>query len=69
MMLKDIARVMQMHPAKCHRYLVSLIRKNYARKLSDGRYGLGDRVNALSSTRPHGIQPKQYLRAADTYRQ
>ena len=50
MMLKDIAQVMQMHPAKCHRYLVSLIRKNYARKLGDGRYGLGDRVNALGHT-------------------
>ena len=33
MMLKDIAEAMQMHPAKSHRYLVSLIRKNYARKL------------------------------------
>ena len=49
MMLKDIAQAMQMHPAKSHRYLVSLIRKNYARKLSDGRYGLGDRVNVLGA--------------------
>lgn len=49
MMLKDIAQVMQMHPAKCHRYLVSLIRKNYARKLGDGRYGLGERINALAA--------------------
>ncbi|PYE39198.1 IclR family transcriptional regulator [Psychrobacter fozii] len=48
MMLKDIAEAMQMHPAKCHRYMVSLIRKNYARQLNDGRYGLGIRVNALS---------------------
>lgn len=47
MMLKDIAQAVQMHPAKCHRYLVSLIRKNYARKLSDGRYGLGARGNSL----------------------
>ena len=50
MMLKDIAQAMQMHPAKVHRYLVSLIRKDYARKLSDGRYGLGARVNALGHT-------------------
>lgn len=50
MMLKDIAEAMQMHPAKVHRYLVSLIRKDYARKLSDGRYGLGNRVNALGHT-------------------
>ena len=50
MMLKDIAQAIQMHPAKCHRYLVSLIRKSYARQLSDGRYGLGDRVNALGHT-------------------
>lgn len=47
MMLKDIAQSMQMHPAKMHRYLVSLIRKDYARKLSDGRYGLGNRGNTL----------------------
>ncbi len=50
MMLKDIAQAIQMHPAKCHRYLVSLIRKSYASQLSDGRYGLGDRVNALGHT-------------------
>ena len=50
MMLKDIAQAMQMHPAKCHRYLVSLIRKNYAQQLNDGRYGLGDRVNAIGHT-------------------
>ena len=50
MMLKDIADAMQMHPAKSHRYLVSLIRKHYARKLDDGRYGLGTRVSALGHT-------------------
>ncbi len=50
MMLKDIAQNVQMHPAKCHRYLVSLIRKNYARKLSDGRYGLGIRGSLLGHT-------------------
>lgn len=49
MMLKDVAQAMQMHPAKCHRYLVSLIRKNYARQLSDGRYGLGDRVHTMGA--------------------
>ncbi len=50
MMLKDIAQNVQMHPAKCHRYLVSLIRKNYARQLSDGRYGLGIRGSLLGHT-------------------
>lgn len=50
MMLKYIAHKMQMHPSKMHRYLVSLIRKDYARKLDDGRYGLGTRVNALGHT-------------------
>lgn len=48
MMLKDIAHVAQMHPAKAHRYLVSLIRKGYARQLDDGRYGVGIRLNNLS---------------------
>lgn len=50
MMLKDIAQAMQMHPAKMHRYLVSLIRKKYARQLDDGRYKVGERVNALAYT-------------------
>ena len=48
MMLKDVAHVAQMHPAKVHRYLVSLIRKDYARQLEDGRYGVGIRLNSLS---------------------
>jgi len=50
MMLKEIGQAAQMHPAKTHRYLVSLIRKGYARQLEDGRYGLGERVNALGHT-------------------
>ena len=47
MKLKDIAAAMQMHPAKIHRYLVSLIIKNYAEQLDDGSYTLGNRVDAL----------------------
>lgn len=50
MMLKEIGLAAQMPPAKTHRYLVSLIRKGYARQLEDGRYGLGERVNALGHT-------------------
>ena len=61
MMLKDIAEAMQMHPAKCHRYLVSLIRKDYARKLDDGRYGLGDRVNTLASLGHTGLNQSNIL--------
>lgn len=48
MMLKEVAQALQMHPAKCHRYLVSLIRKGYASQLDDGRYRLGARVDALA---------------------
>lgn len=61
MMLKDIAQVMQMHPAKCHRYLVSLIRKGYARKLDDGRYGLGNRVNNLAALGHSGLSQNNIL--------
>ena len=61
MMLKDVAQAMQMHPAKCHRYLVSLIRKNYARQLSDGRYGLGDRVHALGAMGHTGFNQNNIL--------
>lgn len=48
MMLKEIAQAIDMHPAKVHRYLVSLIRKDYAKQIEDGRYALGNRVNSLS---------------------
>lgn len=61
MMLKDIAQNVQMHPAKCHRYLISLIRKNYARQLSDGRYGLGVRVNALAALGQTGFNQNNIL--------
>ena len=33
-----------MHPAKVHRYLVSLIRMEYAKQLDDGQYALGDQA-------------------------
>jgi len=61
MMLKDIAETMNMHPAKSHRYLVSLIRKNYACKLEDGRYGLGDRVHALAALGYTGLNQNNIL--------
>lgn len=51
MKLKDIASTLQMHPAKTHRYLVSLVLKNYAEQLDDGSYGLGMRVDALRQAR------------------
>ncbi|HBH33486.1 MAG TPA: IclR family transcriptional regulator, partial [Psychrobacter sp.] len=47
MMLKEIAHAVDMHPAKVHRYLVSLIRKNYAKQIEDGRSELGARVNSI----------------------
>jgi DNA-binding IclR family transcriptional regulator len=55
MMLKELSEVLSMHPAKVHRYVVSLIRKGYAEQLSDGRYSMGERahafgVNALKRT-------------------
>jgi predicted transcriptional regulator len=55
MMLKELSEVLSMHPAKVHRYVVSLIRKGYAQQLTDGRYSLGERahafgVNALKRT-------------------
>lgn len=46
-MLKDLATTLSMHPAKVHRYVVSLIRKGYAKQLHDGRYSLGERAYSL----------------------
>lgn len=48
MMLKELAENLSMHPAKVHRYVVSLVRKDYAKQLSDGRYSLGDRAHYLA---------------------
>ncbi|KAF1021349.1 MAG: Transcriptional repressor IclR [Acinetobacter bereziniae] len=42
--LKELSSKLEMHPAKVHRYLVSLIRMNYAKQLEDGQYALGDQA-------------------------
>ena len=42
--LKDLSSKLEMHPAKVHRYLVSLIRMEYAKQLDDGQYALGDQA-------------------------
>ncbi|MCU4389103.1 IclR family transcriptional regulator [Acinetobacter courvalinii] len=42
--LKELSSRLDMHPAKVHRYLVSLIRMNYAKQLEDGQYALGDQA-------------------------
>lgn len=61
MMLKDIAQAAQLHPAKAHRYLVSLIRKGYACQLDDGRYALGSRVEALAALGHSGLNQHNLL--------
>jgi DNA-binding IclR family transcriptional regulator len=45
MMLKDIAKNANVHPAKAHRYMVSFIRKGYVAQDASGLYRLGQ--NAL----------------------
>ena len=42
--LKELSSKLDMHPAKVHRYLVSLIRMNYAKQLEGGQYALGDQA-------------------------
>lgn len=44
MMLKELAETLSMHPAKVHRYVVSLVRMGYAKQLDNGRYALGDQA-------------------------
>lgn len=44
MMLKELAEQLLMNPAKVHRYMVSLVRMNYAKQMDDGRYALGDQA-------------------------
>jgi DNA-binding IclR family transcriptional regulator len=50
MMLKELAEKLLMHPAKVHRYVVSLVRMDYAKQLDDGRYALGDQAWRLGLT-------------------
>ncbi|MBP6117469.1 MAG: IclR family transcriptional regulator [Neisseriaceae bacterium] len=47
MMLKEVAAQIDMHPAKVHRYLVSLVRSGYAQQFANGRYGVGDKALVL----------------------
>lgn len=52
MKLKDIATQMQMPPAKIHRYLVSMIVKDYVAQLSNGNYTLGGRIDIIRQQSP-----------------
>ncbi|WP_312966754.1 IclR family transcriptional regulator [Acinetobacter gerneri] len=62
MMLKELAASLAMHPAKVHRYVVSLVRMDYAKQLDDGRYALGDQAWRLGLSfvqRTNSIQAAQ----------
>ncbi len=62
MMLKELAEKLSMHPAKVHRYVVSLVRMNYAKQLDDGRYALGSsawRLGLSCIQRTDAIQAAQ----------
>lgn len=64
MMLKELAECLSMHPAKVHRYVVSLVRMQYAKQLEDGRYSLGDQAWRLGLNciqRTDSIQMAQAL--------
>lgn len=64
MMLKELAEALQMHPAKVHRYVVSLVRMNYAQQFPDGRYGLGDQAWRLGL---QCIQRTDVIQAAQSF--
>ncbi len=64
LMLKTLAEKLSMHPAKVHRYLVSLLRMGYAKQLTDGRYSLGDQAWRLGLT---CIQRSDALQLAQPY--
>lgn len=72
LMLKNLAEALNMHPAKVHRYVVSLVRMGYAKQLEDGRYGLGDqawklglsciqRTDAIQIAQPFILQVQRQL--------
>lgn len=61
MMLKELAEKLDMHPAKVHRYVVSLVRMDYAKQLADGRYALGDQAWKLGLS---CIQRTDYIQQA-----
>ena len=65
LMLKDVAAAADMHPAKAHRYLVSLVKYHYAKQQEDGRYSLGDKALAMGLGLPSGMAGEcRYLRNA-----
>lgn len=64
LMLKTLAEKLSMHPAKVHRYLVSLLRMGYAKQLIDGRYSLGDQAWRLGLS---CIQRSDSLQIAQPY--
>lgn len=47
LMLKEVAQQAHMPPAKAHRYLVSLMRYDYAKQTEKGLYVLGDKALSL----------------------
>ena len=62
LMLKEVAAAADMHPAKAHRYLVSLVKCGYAKQQTDGRYGLGNAALAMglaATRRSDGLQIAQ----------
>ena len=64
MMLKELAEHLAMHPAKVHRYVVSLVRMNYAKQMEDGRYTLGNQAWRLGMSciqRSDAIQASQSM--------
>lgn len=72
LMLKQLAESLQMHPAKVHRYVVSLVRMGYAKQHEDGRYSLGEqawklglnciqRTDAIQLAQPLILQVQQQL--------
>ena len=72
LMLKQLAESLNMHPAKVHRYVVSLVRMGYAKQHEDGRYSLGEqawklglnciqRTDAIQLAQPLILQVQQQL--------
>ena len=62
LMLKEVAAAADMHPAKAHRYLVSLVKCGYAKQQTDGRYGLGNAALTMglaATRRSDGLQIAQ----------
>ena len=55
--LNELSRALDMHPAKVHRYLVSLVATGFVKRTAHGRYDLGPYLLELATAYLSRLDP------------